>query len=251
MTRTPNLTPLGDGLNVLVFGASGGVGAAMTQHLARAPGVAHVTAASRTPVSAPSDKVSALAFDLADEASIAGAVERACARGPLHLVVAATGVLHRGDALAPEKSLKALTPNAFAEVLAVNTIGPSVIAKHALPALDKSRTAVLAALSARVGSISDNRLGGWHAYRASKAALNQIIRTCAIELRRTHPKAACIALHPGTVDTDLSRPYQRGVPAAKLFTPAFSAGALLEVCAQTTPAHSGRIFDYAGQEIAP
>ena len=138
----------------------------------------------------------------------------------------ASGVLHDAAAgIAPEKSWRALDAAAMARVFAVNTIGPSLIAKHFLPLLARDRRVIFAALSARVGSISDNRAGGWHAYRASKAALNMMIKGLAIELARRNPAALCVGLHPGTVDSPLSAPFQRNVPAAELFTPARAAAA--------------------------
>ena len=115
----------------------------------------------------------------------------------------------------------------------------------------RNRAATLAFLSARVGSISDNRLGGWYGYRASKAALNQFVRTLAIELARTRPATICVALHPGTVDTALSGPFQRNVAPGKLFSPAQSAGYLLDVLVALTPADSGALIDWAGERIAP
>ncbi len=133
----------------------------------------------------------------------------------------------------------------------INTIGPALIAKHVLPLLPRDRRAVFAVLSARVGSISDNRLGGWYSYRASKAALNQIIRCLAIELAPKRPQAICVGLHPGTVDTALSKPFQGNVADTRLFTTDQSAAHLLNVIAALTPAQSGRVFDWAGQEIAP
>ena len=137
----------------------------------------------------------------------------------------------------------------MAELFAVNTIGPALIAKHALPLLRRTSRAVFAALSARVGSIADNRLGGWHSYRASKAALNMLVKNLALELARTHPQALAVTLHPGTVDTALSAPFQRGVVPEKLFTPALSAGALLQVLDGLTPAQSGGLFAWDGAQV--
>ncbi len=164
-------------------------------------------------------------------------------------MIVATGIL-QGDGIAPEKSSRELSADGLARYFAVNTIGPALVAKHFLPLLSRG-PAVFAALSARVGSIGDNRLGGWYGYRASKAALNMIVRTLAIELARTRPEAVCIALHPGTVDTGLSQPFQRGVPPGQLFTPQRSAEALLDVLAGLTPADSGGCFAWDGQRIAP
>ena len=139
----------------------------------------------------------------------------------------------------------------LAHLFAINAIGPALVLRHFAPLLAGDAPSAIACISARVGSISDNRLGGWYGYRASKAALNQIVRTAAIELARIRPQAVCVALHPGTVDTDLSKPFQRGVPPEKLFTPAHSAGRLLAVLDALTPAQSGRIFAWDGAEIAP
>lgn len=230
-----------------VFGASGGIGAALADALAARSDVAEVWAGARA---APADqgKTRGFAFDLTDEASIAAA----CARigAPLDLAIVATGRLTLADGSGPEKSVRALDPARLAESFAINAIGPAIVAKHVAPLLPRDRRAVFAALSARVGSISDNRLGGWHGYRASKAALNMLVRNVAVELARTHPQAVVVTLHPGTVDTGLSAPFQRGVAAEKLFTPAFSAARLLAVLDGLTPADSGKLFAWDGAEVA-
>lgn len=188
-------------------------------------------------------------FDLEDEASIAAACAQIAAEGPLHLVIVATGVLHHGPDMAPEKTWRALSPESMSRAFAINAIGPALIGKHMLGHLAKGEKAVFAALSARVGSISDNRLGGWHAYRASKAALNMMIRNFAIELAQRNRTACAVALHPGTVDTALSKPFQAGVRADALFTPDRSAGHLLDVINVLTPAQSGKLFGWDGAEI--
>jgi len=131
----------------------------------------------------------------------------------------------------------------------INAIGPALVAKHFLPLLTRERKAMFAALSARVGSIEDNQLGGWHAYRASKAALNMLLKTLSIELARQNPTAICVGLHPGTVDTRLSGPFQRGVPEGKLFSPQKSARHLLNVLDTLSPEQSGQIFAWDGQRI--
>jgi NAD(P)-dependent dehydrogenase (short-subunit alcohol dehydrogenase family) len=137
----------------------------------------------------------------------------------------------------------------MAELFAINAIGPALIAKHALPLLRKPGRSVFAALSARVGSIGDNRLGGWHSYRASKAALNMLVRNFALELTRRNPEAIAVTLHPGTVDTGLSEPFQRGVMAGKLFTPDFAAEQLLSVIEALTSTGSGKLYAWDGSEI--
>ena len=224
-----------------MFGAGGGIGAAFAAELGAHPRVAAVHAAARS--AAPP-----WAFDLKDEASIEAVAKAAAAEGPLDLVLVATGVLH-GPALRPEKTWRSLDAAALAEAFAINATGPALIAKHTLGLLRRDTKSAFACLSARVGSIEDNRLGGWHAYRASKAALNMLVRSCAVELHQRNPGALCVALHPGTVDTRLSQPFQGGVDPAKLFAPTRSARALLGVLDRLTPADSGRLFAWDGQPI--
>lgn len=249
MADAPALTSFAEGLNALVFGAGGGVGGAFAHALAAHPRVGALTLAARQPMAATISGAQAAVFDLGDEASIAAAVEAAAGHGPLNLVIVATGVLHRGDAIQPEKSLRSLSAEALAEIYAVNAIGPALIAKHAAPKLASDSKSVLAVLSARVGSISDNGLGGWHGYRASKAALNMIWKNVAIETARKNAAAVCIGLHPGTVDTGLSKPFQSNVRPGKLFTPQFAASRLLSVIDSVGPEASGKVFAWDGAEI--
>jgi NAD(P)-dependent dehydrogenase (short-subunit alcohol dehydrogenase family) len=237
-----------DQFHAVVFGAAGGVGTALTRALDSHPRVGRVFAGSRGGEAGAGAKTVPFAFDLTDEASIAAAAEICAAAGPLHLVIVSTGVLH-GEGLAPEKTWRAVSPGAFARAFQINATGPALIAKHVLGRLARDDKAAFAALSARVGSISDNRLGGWHAYRASKAALNMLIQTFAIELAIKAPRALCVGLHPGTVDTGLSKPFQAGVPPAALFTPDHSAGRLLSVLDGLTPADSGGCFAHDGARI--
>lgn len=228
-------------LRALVFGASGGVGAAMIDLLGSHPRVAAVHGAART---APEP----WRFSLEDEASIASVAAAAATGGPLDLVIVATGMLHE-TGVQPEKSWRSLDPAALARAFAINATGPALIAKHTLGLLRRDAKSVFACLSARVGSIEDNRLGGWHAYRASKAALNMLVRNFAIELRQRNSRAICVALHPGTVDTRMSRPFQGAVPQDKLFTPERSARALLNVLDRLGSADSGRVWAWDGQAI--
>lgn len=188
------------------------------------------------------------AFDLEHEASIAAAAA-AMRVDPPEWVIVATGVLTLPDGTGPERTYKRLDPAAMAEVFALNTIGPALVAKHMLPLMPRGRAFTFAALSARVGSISDNRLGGWHSYRASKAALNMLIRNFALEMARTHPESVIVGLHPGTVDSALSAPFQSGLPDGQLTTPATAAANLVGVLAGLGPAQSGRVFDFRGEEI--
>jgi NAD(P)-dependent dehydrogenase (short-subunit alcohol dehydrogenase family) len=241
LSTPPDLASFAPGLRALVFGAGGGIGAAFVTELGAHPRVAAVHAAARS-------AASPWAFDLKDEASIEAVAKSAAAEGPLDLVLVATGVLH-SPTLRPEKTWRSLDAAALAEAFAINATGPALIAKHTLALLRRDAKSAFACLSARVGSIEDNRLGGWHAYRASKAALNMLVRSCAVELQQRNPAALCVALHPGTVDTRLSKPFQGGVPSSKLFTPAMSARSLLGVLDRLTPADSGRLFAWDGQAI--
>lgn len=231
----------------VIWGASGGIGGALVTALAASGKFAAIHAGSRTPIAA-SRVVRPFAFDLDDEASIAAAARTIADEGPVSLAIVATGLLH-APGLQPEKSFAAIDAEAMLAVLRANAIGPALIAKHMLGALPRGERSVFAALSARVGSIGDNRLGGWHSYRASKAALNMLIANLAIELRRTHPRAIAVGLHPGTVDTGLSAPFQKRVPAGTLFTPATSAAHLLRVIEGLGEADSGGVFAWDGARI--
>lgn len=223
--------------SAVVIGASGGIGAAVTERLRASGRFAAVHALSR----------SGTGLNLEDEASIAAAAARV-ADGPAPtLIFVATGVLHAGHD--PERTWKALSAEHLLRDYRINAVGPALAAKHFLPLLPRDRRAAFAALSARVGSIGDNRLGGWHAYRASKAALNMILKTVSIELARTHPQAIVAGLHPGTVETPLSAPFQRGVAPERLFTPTHSAERLLAVLDGLTPRDSGGVFAWDGVRI--
>jgi NAD(P)-dependent dehydrogenase (short-subunit alcohol dehydrogenase family) len=231
----------------VVIGAGGGIGRALVEALAASGSYTRVHALSRDP-RATEDLIAGSFIDVSDEASIGRAAERI--GSPLDLVVIATGILHE-DGRMPEKALRDLDGATLARIFALNTVGPALVLKHFAPLLALDRRAVIAALSARVGSISDNLAGGWYGYRASKAALNMIVKSAAIEIKRSRPSAICVALHPGTVDTTLSLPFQRGVPPEKLFTPQRGARQLIEVIAKIDPASSGKIFAWDGREIGP
>ncbi|WP_028965859.1 SDR family NAD(P)-dependent oxidoreductase [Sphingomonas phyllosphaerae] len=215
----------------VVIGAGGGIGAALADALAEEDNdVVRLTRAE---------------LDLTDEPTIAAAAARV---GKADLVVVATGLLHDAEH-GPEKALRDLDPAWLAQQYAVNAIGPALIAKHFLPLLPRTGRSMFAALSARVGSISDNRLGGWYGYRASKAALNQLIRTLAIEDKRRNDRGIVVALHPGTVDTRLSKPFQQS--GRDLFQPDRAAVQLLDVLDALKPTDSGKLFAWDGAEIAP
>jgi len=247
MSRLSSFSPP---LRCAVIGASGGIGAALLTSLLEEPKVGAVHALCRRPPALEAPRLHWSTLDLADEPGIAAAAAATGAGGPLDLVIVATGVLH--DALAqPEKRWEQLSGEALAHLFAVNAIGPALCARHFLPLLRTDAKAVFAALSARVGSIADNRAGGWYGYRASKAALNQLLKTFALELARRRPRAVCIGLHPGTVDTPLSLPFQPRVPEGRLFTPARAAACLLEVIDRVGPAESGQVFAWDGSPVPP
>ena len=216
-----------------MIGAGGGIGAALADAL---------DAAGRPAMRL--GRATAPPLDLLDEASIAAAA--AGVAPGLTLVIDATGFLHGGGVM-PEKSLRQLDPVQLAHSFAVNAIGPALLMKHFLPRLARDGRAVFATLSARVGSIGDNRLGGWHGYRASKAALNQLVRCAAIELARSHRGAICVALHPGTVDTGLSGPFVKA--GLELQSPAQAAARLIGVIDGLTPSESGGFFDHRGAPV--
>ncbi len=216
----------------LVIGASGGIGAAVAVALQRRG--MRVIGLSR----------SGDGLDVTDEESVAqslGALD-----GSFELILVATGALQIGEH-GPEKALKQLDPAAFAAQFALNATGPALVIKHALRLMPRDRRSVFAALSARVGSIGDNALGGWYSYRAAKAALNQILHTAAIEVARTHPKAIVTALHPGTVDTRLTQAHRGRQPAV---SPDDAARNLLTVIDGLTEADTGHFFDWAGKRVA-
>lgn len=217
----------------IVIGALGAIGAALADALAaRGQPPLRLSRASTPPL------------DLLSEPSIAAAAH--AAGHDLRLVIDATGMLHGPD-MAPEKSLRAIEPQAMAQAFAINAIGPALLMKHFLPRLDRTGRAVFATLSARVGSIGDNRIGGWYSYRASKAALNQLVRTASIELARTHPHAICVALHPGTVASALSAPFAKS--GLDVQTPAEAAARLLAVIDALGPADTGKFIAQTGQTL--
>ncbi len=251
MTATMHLSSFGSDLQVAVIGASGGIGRAVVEALAQDPGIGRLHALSRRrPEALPAGAVWH-EIDLTDEDSVARAGEKVAETSPrLHLVFVAAGILHdEARGLTPEKTWRHLEAEALMTAYRINAVGPALAAKHFLPRLDRERRSAFAALSARVGSIEDNRIGGWHAYRASKAALNQLIRTLAVELARRNPLALCVGLHPGTVDTGLSKPFQANVAEGKLFTPDYAAERLLAVLDGLQVEDSGRLFAWDGARI--
>ena len=223
----------------VIIGARGGIGAALADALDAGDQYDRVIRLHRA---------SAPAIDILDEASIAAAASD-LAGTALQLVIVATGLLHTANK-GPEKSLRELDPEWMMENYRINAVGPALVAKHFLPIMAKQGPICFAALSARVGSISDNRLGGWHSYRASKSALNMFIRNIAIEWQRKNAQSIVVALHPGTVETQLSAPF-KGNPAHERFAPARAAADMLGVLSGLNPEQSGQIFAYDGSVVAP
>lgn len=241
----------------LVVGASRGIGLALAEAQLADPGVRQVIATCR-PTSPRSgldrlahhhgDRLQRIDLDVTDPRSLASFAEQLGHLGEsIDLAIHAAGLLHE-DALQPEKSLADCDAKNLMRLFEVNSIGPLMVARELLKAAGR-RPLTFAALSAMVGSIADNRLGGWYGYRASKAALNQFIKTLAIECRIRHPRATILAIHPGTTDTELSRPFQRNVKPGKLYTPLQSAARILEVVQNSGTGDSGRFFNWDGSEI--
>ncbi len=242
--------PAADGGVAVVIGAGGAIGAALLRGLLDDPRYPRVVAFARRPADLPEGLAAAGYLDLEDEASIEAAAALAAPVGTVRLVICATGLLH-DQSIDPEKHWSAIRAASMARAFAVNATGPALVARAFLPLLPRAGRSVFAALSARVGSIEDNRRGGWYAYRASKAALNMLLKNFAIELARRAPGAICVGLHPGTVDSALSRPFQAGVPAAQLFSPAQSAAHLLRVLDGLGPRHSGGVYAWDGERVPP
>jgi NAD(P)-dependent dehydrogenase (short-subunit alcohol dehydrogenase family) len=234
----PSLNSFPDGGLAVVVGGSGGIGSALVQGLKKSGRFADVVAASRTGPER---------LNILEKTSVAaGAARIRNQPEDLRLVIDTTGFLH-DQQYRPEKRLADIDPDHFAKAFAVNATGPALLLKHFLPLLPRHGKCVVVSLSARVGSIGDNRLGGWFAYRASKAALNQIVRTASVELARSRPEAICVALHPGTVDTALSGPFSRTGLAVQ--TPAAASGRLLAVIESLSAVSSGGFFDHKGEPV--
>lgn len=238
-------------MNIVVIGASGSLGASFIRAFVRQTCLeekpSNIFAFTRQATCFESDNVLQSSIDLSDEKSIASAAAL-LDNDSVDKVIVASGVLHNA-AISPEKSIRSLSMDNFQQNFIINTFGPALVMKYFLPKLKRQSRSVFACLSARVGSISDNRLGGWYSYRASKAALNMLIRTAAIEVSRSHKQAVIVGLHPGTVDSPLSKPYQKGVPDGKLFSSDFSVQQLLGVIETLTPNDSGNIYAWDGKKV--
>ncbi|HEY9906458.1 MAG TPA: SDR family NAD(P)-dependent oxidoreductase [Thermosynechococcaceae cyanobacterium] len=234
----------------LVVGAGRGIGLEFVRQLLHSDRYARVYATYRNPQSElwaiDDSRLTCLPMDITDETQIADAVRKIQAEATaLHIAVNCVGVLHEGE-MQPEKSLRHLNSEQLLRYFQVNSIGPVLLTKHLQPLLKHGDRAVLATISAKVGSIGDNALGGWYGYRASKAALNMFLRSAAIEYKRTCPRTIVALLHPGTTDTELSRPFQRSVPSDKLFSVDRTVQQLLAVLDNLEEKDSGGFFSWDG-----
>ena len=234
--------------SAVVIGSNGGLGAAFSQHLTGKNDLGskyeQVLSISRKPTNGHSQTI-----DFTDESTISSSaiwLAEKCKNAPLRLIVVATGYLHT-DGSGPERSFQQLDSDYLQRVMLINTIGPALILKHFAPLVPKTGEVRLAFISAKVGSIGDNALGGWYGYRASKAALNQIVKTASIELTRRNKQSVCISLHPGTIATTLSNPFSK--TGLNVRSPEVASEELLKVIEQLTPAQTGGFYDYAGKAL--
>jgi len=234
---------------VAVIGGSGAIASALIQQLSEDSN-AKIYVFSQHHILFESKNIEVHKINYLEEKSISNSADLASEDGDLDLVLITNGILHNEN-VQPEKSIKDLSISKFNEVFLVNTIIPSLIAKYFLPKLNKSSRSVMSFLSARVGSISDNRLGGWYSYRSSKAALNMIIKNLSIELARLNGEGIVVGLHPGTVESHLSSPFSSNVPKDKLLSPSFAAMKLMEVLSNLDKASTGRVHGWDGKEISP
>ena len=240
----------------LVQGANRGIGLELVHQLLRIKPEGRVFATCRRPADAAAlqalasqqpERLRVLELDVQNESTIAAAAESvARVTRELQLILNVAGVLHGAD-FGPEKKLGQVQPESLRQVFEVNAFGPLLVAKHFHRFLRHDKRSVFASLSARVGSISDNRLGGWYAYRGSKAAQNMFTKNISIELARVAPNSITVGLHPGTVDTDLSKPFQPNVPEKQLLPASKSVTALLQVIESLDREDSGKVFDFRGE----
>tara|TARA_A200000113_G_C8793207_1_gene331577 strand:+ start:193 stop:915 length:723 start_codon:yes stop_codon:yes gene_type:complete len=236
---------------VAIIGSSGAIGNAVSDNLINDESIDIIYKFSRSMSVKENERVKNIFLDIEDEESIKSSLDHVPSDTKFDLVFVATGILHNDKEIFPEKSIKDIDIDKLKKVILVNTIGPTLIGKYFIPYLRKDEKSVFAFLSARVGSISENKLGGWYSYRASKTALNQIIKNFSIEIKRTNKNAIFVGLQPGTVKSFLSKPFERNVKEDNLFTPEYSAEKLLQVINDLSPNDSGKFFAWNGEEIQP
>lgn len=245
-------------INVLIVGASQGIGLGFVSSLLENSSIAKIYATYRDPTKASDllalannndNRLQCLKIDITDEEQICKGVESIRQQvDRLHLVINCVGILHDRN-IQPEKSMRQIDSEQLMRYFQVNSIGPVLLAKHLLPLLSHSSRSVFATMSAKLGSIGDNQVGGWYGYRASKAALNMLMKTAAIEYRRKSPKTIVVMLHPGTTDTRLSRPFQSNVPPERLFSVERTVNQLLTVILQLDDGDNGQFFSWNGDRL--
>lgn len=253
----PLLAPVASA-TALIVGAGRGIGLGFVKQLLEEPRITRLYATYRDANSAAEllalsqwqgDRLILFKLDITEEAQIASLADEIKARsGSLHLAIYAVGILHGPD-FQPEKSLRSLQSEPLLHYFQVNAIGAALLAKHLMPLLRHGEPSIFAAISAKVGSIGDNHLGGWYGYRASKAALNMLMKTTALEYERRCPQTLVVVLHPGTTATQLSEPFQRNVPPEKLFSVERTVAQLWDVLARLQPGDSGKFFSWDGSEL--
>lgn len=234
--------------SVAVVWGAGSIGTALVNRIQVSGKYDRVVLVSRRSFELGIEGVQTIQADMLDEASLEAAFDALVNIGVVRLMVVATGMLHDAE-VEPEKTARQISLDTFQKTLTVNTIGPALIAKYFANRMPRKGRVVFAAISARVGSISDNKLGGWYSYRASKAALNMLLKTLSIEWQRRNPNTLCIGLHPGTVNTELSAPFQKGVRPGKLFTPDYAAERLFDVVETKSATESGFVFAFDGTKV--
>jgi len=252
------LLPTVSSVHALVVGASRGIGLEFVHQLLEDDRISHLFATYRSSQTSSQlfslaerypKRLHCLPVDLTQEAQIESALAQISAAVPnLHLVINCVGLLHN-DQQQPEKALRQLNSENLLHYFQINSIGPVLLAKHLLPLLKHSDPSLFATISAKIGSIGDNRIGGWYGYRASKAALNMFLKTASIEYRRRSPKTTIVMLHPGTTDTDLSKPFQSGVPPEKLFSTERTVSQLVDVLSAVKAEDSGEFFSWDGSRL--
>lgn len=234
---------------IAIFGSQGAIGQALVQHYLTEKSKHQIFCFSRkSPNHLAADQIKHFTFELSCEESIKQAAGLLEGQATFDKIIIATGVLHQDEHL-PEKSIRQLNSEFFLKTFTINTLGPALIAKYFTPLLNKEKKSIFAALSARVGSLSDNRLGGWYSYRCSKAALNMLIKTLSVEFLNKNPQAIFLGLHPGTVQSPLSAPFTQNKDPHTLFSPATSAEHLVKVLEKACHEDSGFIFDWKGERI--
>ena len=235
--------------NIAIIGSSGAIGNAFVEHYLKDNSIQNIFTFSRNAADHLSNKVSSYKMDVESQESIQKAAEQ-IKDHIIDRVIIASGILHT-ESFGPEKSIKDLNYETFAKVYSINTIGPALIGRYFIPLLNKNEKSVIAFLSARVGSISDNKLGGWYSYRSSKTALNQIVKNFSIELKRSNKNAIVLALQPGTVESNFSEPFKKNVSQEKLFSPEYSVELLSKVIESSSEVDSGNLISYDGDTINP